>query len=266
MRMYCKNCGEPALATDTVCWHCGMPIPGREENDIRAEQVKEEWKRTTSTSLVAIYAVITTIVIVGALLLMAYLGRLPLVQIGLGTRTQAEWLSISSDDKGFILSLPESWTWFDGAFEDQQAIINELVTKDPRYLLGTHPFGAEVDDVVIRFVAVESALATNQSSPFLVVGQSRLLNRLSYEEAEEFLLKSDYQVSQASFINNFDKSHLSIFVRTEHSEVNSLRCRQQFILGESEALLVSVCAPSSRYQVYANTFDDILSSFQRLDS
>jgi hypothetical protein len=262
----CVHCGEPALESDTVCWHCGMPLPGREESKAPQKQVKEGWQQSSPPATVAMYAGITIAVILAAFLVMVYLGRLPLLQIRFGTRAPDQWETIVSADNGFILSLPGSWGWTDGTIEDQAMAINDLLGADNKYGFGTFPFGAEVDDLKIQFIAEPSSPPGNQLSPFLVIARSRLLNRLTYEEAVDFLLTSDYRVKEARFVDNFDKSHVSIIVQTSLAEDLELNCRQQFILGESEAMLVSLCSPSSRYQANIATFEGILESFQRLDA
>lgn len=266
MRERCDHCGEPALNTDTVCWHCGMPLPGRKEKNTPKEQVKEKWQVLVSPSSVAMYAGMTIFVILAALLVMVYLGRLPLVQVRFGTRIPAHWQQIISADNGFILSLPESWWWIDGSIDDRGITISDQLAKEKRFDMGTHPFGAEVADLEIQFIAETSSPSEAQLPLFLVIARSNLLNRLTYEEAKDFLLQSDYQVNEAQFVEDFDKSHLSIDVHTDLDENLAMHCRQQFIRGDTEAMLMSLCAPSSRYQANINIFEGILESFQRLDS
>lgn len=262
----CVHCGEPALESDTVCWHCGMPLPGREETNAPEKKVKEGWQQSISTSAIAMYIGMTIFVILAALLVMVYLGRLPLVQIRFGTRTPDQWETIVSADNSYILSLPENWLWTDGTNEDQPLAIEDLGAAGNKFTVGTYPFGAEVDDLEIQFIAEKSSPPEPQVPPFLVIARSSLLNRITYEEAIDFLLNGDYQVQEASFVDNFDKSHVRIIVRTPLNEDLELNCRQQFILGKSEAMLFSLCAPSSQIQENIATFENILESFQRLDS
>jgi hypothetical protein len=262
----CVHCGEPALDSDTVCWHCGMPLPEREELNAPEKKVKEGWQQSISPSAIAIYIGMTIFVILAAILVMVYLGRLPLVQIRFGTRTPDQWETIVSADNRFILALPESWWWTDGTAEDQPIEIEDLIASENRYFFGTYPFGAEVEDLEIQFIAEKSLPPETQSPPFLVIARSSLLNRLTYEEAIDFLLNSDYQVQEARYVENFDKSHVRIIVQTPLNEDLELNCRQQFILGESKAMLISLCAPTSQIQENIATFEDILESFQRLDS
>lgn len=266
MNGLCDHCGEPALDTDTVCWHCGMPLPGRKELNTPKDHLKEDWQQSISPSSVAMYTGMTIVVILGALLVMVYLGRLPLVQVRFGTRTPAQWESIISADNDFILSLPESWWWIDGSSKNHRVAIKDLIAEEKTYNISTYPFGAEVADLEIQFVAETNSASTSQLLPFLVIARSSLLNRLTYEEAIDFLLKSEYQINEAKLVDDFDKSYVSIFVHTDIDEDLDMRCWQKFIRGETEAMLVSLCAPTSRYQANINTFEEIMGSFQRLDS
>ena len=262
----CDHCGEPTLDTDTVCWHCGMPLPGRKELNTPKDLVKDDRQQSVSPSSVAMYTGMTIIVILGAWLVMVYLGRLPLVQVQFGTRTPAEWESIISAENSFILSLPESWWWIDGSSDEQRGAIKDLIAEEKTYDISTYPFGAEVADLEIQFIAETSSASGSQLLPFLVIARSSLLNRLTYEEAIDFLLNSEYKINEVKLVDDFDKSYLSIFVHTAIDEDLDMRCWQKFIRGETEAMLVSLCAPTSLYQANINTFEDILGSLQRLDS
>ena len=262
----CRHCGEPALDTDIVCWHCGLPLAGREKLKSTKVKVKEGWQQSVSPEAVAIYAGITVIVILATFLVMSILGQQPRVQVRFGEKRPINWNEITSADKTFIVTLPENWQLLDGENEIQRPTLDALISENQLFHLATYPFGAEVDDVRISFLAESQPTTTEQQPAFLVVALSELLNRLTYEEAINFLLSSEYQISEARFVDNFDRSHVSILVRTDVSEGDTvtIRCRQQFIHGESETMLVSLCATATRYPAYSTIFEDILGSFQRL--
>jgi hypothetical protein len=132
-------------------------------------------------------------------------------------------------------------------------------------IAGTYPLGEAVDDLELAIVGFGPAMGVDIIPAFMVVATSNKLNRLSYEDAEIFLVEGDFSLAELRYIDNFDRSHLSITTETtlDGSE-NSIRCRQQFVKGEESGMLVSLCAPSYRYAVHQFLFEEILNSFQRL--
>ncbi len=66
------------------------------------------------------------------------------------------------------------------------------------------------------------------------------------------------------YIDDFDRSHLSIDVEVQLDGIDEgiLRCRQQFIRGDSESMLVSLCGPRRYYQNRQFEISKILDSFQ----
>ena len=65
-------------------------------------------------------------------------------------------------------------------------------------------------------LAAEGPSGNSNAAPFMVIAGSELLNLLTYDEAVAFLLNSDYDMQQARFVDDFDKSHVSIFVIGRH--------------------------------------------------
>jgi hypothetical protein len=133
--------------------------------------------------------------------------------------------------------------------------------------LATQPFGLETEDMDILFAA-QGPQPGSGEPPFMIVASSPLLNRLTYDEAVAFLRNSDYDLQEVRYVDNFDKSHVSIIANTPIDEASdeAIRCRQQFVLGRDESLLASMCAPAGRYTAYANQFLEILTSFQHLET
>jgi len=266
MQVKCDQCGEPALPTDSTCWHCGQTLEGREGLNADVKTAGDSWRGTDGTNAVVAYGIMTALVIVAALVVMGMLGSRPLLQIAVGTKTPEEWKSVLPADNAFIVDLPEEWVVWDGSDADQSESLDRRLSEDAYLILGTHPFGAEVDDMEIRFVAQDDNVVNDLPRLFLVVANSHVLAGLSYQEAIQFLSKSEYQVRRVEIVDNFDKSNLSISVETplDDGEGDSLRCRQQYILGNESVLLVAVCSPEIRYPVQEHNILSILESFQRL--
>ena len=119
-------------------------------------------------------------------------------------------------------------------------------------------------DMQVTFVALDEGSGTDAGEFFLVVGLSRRLAGLTYEEAGQFLSQSDYAVRRVEYIDDFDRSHLSIDVEVQADDIDEgiLRCQQQFIRGDSESMLASLCGPRRFYLNRQFEISKILDSFQ----
>jgi hypothetical protein len=267
MNIVCENCGHQALDTDNTCWHCGEPLPGRESAGRKKVKVREGWTRGSGPASIAIFAGLTLLVALAALLVMSWLGDRPQLQLRLGTRIRPDWTLVTAADERFTAILPDGWSWRDGTDPADAAALQTLLESDQRYQLATHPLGAETEDQTILFAALGPQPSTGEP-PFMIVAASSLLNRLTYDEAVAFLKESDYDLEMVRYVDDFDKSHVSIIVTTpiDPSSDETIRCRQQFVLGREESLIASLCAPSARYSAYSNQFNEILANFQHLET
>jgi len=265
MEHRCANCGQPALTTDNVCWHCGEPLPWYDEEATEEVRVKEGWGPRASTSSVIFYAGITVVVVLALIFVMSSLANQPQVQVTIGTRPVEGWELITDVDQSLTTHLPQDWTWFDSADSEQSSQILELLAGSEAYLSGTNPLGGAVDDLEVVILALGSTLNLDVASPFLIVSRSEKLNRLSYDDAAVFLDEGDFNISELRFIDNFERSHLKIVVEPNTDDSSDrLRCRQQFIRGEEESLLLSLCAPVIFYATQQAIFEEIANNFQRL--
>lgn len=266
MNYKCEQCGQPALDSDVLCWHCGEPIPGREERVPVTAQVKESWQETYSLSSIGLVALSLLLVIIGTLLTMGALGRRPLVQIGFGTRPPSAWQTITGDGLTFTMNLPGSWQRIDGQDQLTRVTSNNYYRGRDLFFTGLLPLSMLANDLEFLYIAVNEQTVNDSVPVFVVVGRSASLSALAYEDVGEFLTDvGDLEVS-ASFVDDFDRTHLRInmLTPTNPSEEDQLQCNQQFIGGGSTAMIVSVCSPLKDYDVNKTKFADILGSFQRL--
>lgn len=270
--MRCDNCGEKALDTDVVCWHCGMPLAGREEHVPEKVTVKDSWQRGVSASSLGLMVGMAVFVLIGALVMTFMLGRQPLVQVTFGTRPPSGWGVFTAANMGFTVFLPTNWEWIDGSSTEQSAALGSHLENDELLYYGTYPFGAEVDDLEIDFLALGPEPLAELPGPFFLVARSSVLNQLGYNEALQFLSSGEYradaniEVRNTRYVDDFDKSHVATEVRipVPDRRIEALSCQQQFVRGEGQAMVVAACSPSGRFAVYQGNFEDILASFQRL--
>lgn len=277
----CDNCGQPALDTDKVCWHCGRPLAGRDIEELDKIPVNQGWQQTKSLGTIGGYIVVAVIVIVAAVLVTRSLGRQPKVSASVGERPPEGWEAVTDFNGRFTFHLPQEWRWFEQAQREERADppLPALLEAGQLFGPGTNPFGAETDDLAIDFLAVpisDTAVFENEAAvtqalataeAFMLVARSKRLNRLTYTEMAQFLLNSDYRILQAEQVEEIDRSYLTIAVETPlegGDDFEFLRCNQQFFLGREESMLVTVCAKDTAYTIYQRTFNDILTSFRRL--
>jgi hypothetical protein len=255
----CEHCGQPALEGDVACWQCGRPLPAASEGAPAVGLSGPAEAISPSLGAVGLYAGLTAAVILAAVLVMAALGRQPLLLVDGRVRPPPDWRELTPAGRAFIIRLPESWAIEEpGAGYDLGDELRELASA------ATRPLGREVTDLEILFVAQSPPPPVPAAPAFLVVARSRALNRLNYGAAAALANQNDTPASDVVFVDHLAKSHLQLDVPVAAETAGSLICRQQFILGRDEAMLVSLCAPAIRHGVYLATFARILASFQRL--
>lgn len=277
----CENCGQVALDNDTVCWHCGRPLAGRDPEAPDKVAVNKGWQQTQSLGTIGGYVAVAVFVVLAAFFVTRLLGQQPLVSANVGERAPEGWESLVDFESSFTFYLPQHWSWFEQTRRERRTDppLEELVTASDLFKLGTNPFGAEVDDIAIAFLAVpisdtaefESETAVTEAlitaDAFMLVATSVRLNDLTYDETLQFLLSSDYRILGVEQVEAIDGSYLDIHVETPlpgADDFEFLRCSQHFFLGQEAGMLVSLCAKNSVYTTYQRTFNDILTSFRRL--
>jgi hypothetical protein len=261
----CPNCGQPALTTDNKCWHCGELLPWHDEDSPEKVSVKEVWGRSAPASSFVLYAGITAVVLIALIAVMLSLGSQPQVQVSVGTREPDEWDLVTDENRTLTAYLPQEWSLFDSAIHDQDVRLDELTMEDESYLSGTSPLGGAVDDLEVIFLALSPSLGASTSPTFMIVAESEKLNRLSYGDASLYVDEGDFSISELRFIDNFERSYLTITSEPElETDGDPLRCRQQFIKGEDTGMLFALCAPVRFYTAQQVRFEEIFNSFQRL--
>ena len=264
MNIRCENCGQPALASDSTCWQCGEPLPGREQQSSVKVQAKERWGPATSPTTLVIYLASTLIVIVAALLVMRSIGRQPLVQLRLGTRPPPGWQVVTQHDKLFALDLPGNWRWLDRADPEQASEIEALMQRNDLYRSGLEPWSSGVVDMSVLFLAFDPQNHSDVAAAFIVIGRSKTLSRLSYDGAQQYLESGEYPILDVAMVDDFDKSHLGVLVDIPglSGETDTLRCKQQYVHRQEGAIVVAGCAPASQFGANETLFTYSLAGFQ----
>ncbi len=272
LNLRCENCGQPATATDVVCFHCGQPLADREELPEPAVKVKDGWRQTISPRAAAGYIGIAALVLLAFLLVTRSLGQRPLVQVGFATRPAEGWRQMVNQGENFLFYLPNNWETYDGLDPDQTDELALRLAESELYQLATQPLSSLTDDLEIIYLAQNGRPAEDDRFAFLVIGRSALLSGLAYDEVLEVWSNDPSLDGVANFVDDYSKSRAEVVVRLSlerrESEVadEAIRCRQHFVRGNVESYLLAICSPADRYIPRASTFEVINDSFQRLKS
>jgi hypothetical protein len=156
MNPRCDNCGQLALDTDKVCWHCGRPLDGRDNEAPEKVAVNKGWQQTQSLGTIGGYVVVAVVVIVAALLVTNNLSKQPRVSASVGDRVPEGWEVISDLQFRYSFYLPQDWTWFEPVRRERREDppLTYLLEKEKYFLAGMNPFQGETEDLEIDFLAV----------------------------------------------------------------------------------------------------------------
>lgn len=253
MNARCENCGQLALDTDKVCWHCGRPLAGRDIEEPEKVAVNKGWQQTQSLGTIGGYVMVAVVVIVAALVVTNTLSKQPRVSANVGERAPEGWEVISDSRSSYTFYLPQAWIWFEPQRRERREDppLTFLLENEQYFRSGMNPFQGETDDLEIDFLAVpftdtlalagarstEEGVLTGGSGDevgtedelaketqltnaivtadaFMLVARSTNLNTLTYTETAEYLLNSDYDILDAEQVKELDRTFLTVSVET----------------------------------------------------
>ena len=147
MSRHCPNCDQRLLADEQVCWQCGAQLQPQTE-PAPVATVSGNARSWRSDPLV-IYGAITGFVILIALLLTGYLGRLPRSQVTVGNPPEG-WVVAGDPSRTFALFLPEDWFLH---LEEDNALSTALGQHD-FYRLALSPLVDYVEDDEVTLLSL----------------------------------------------------------------------------------------------------------------
>jgi hypothetical protein len=270
----CPNCGKPVLDTDTICFHCGHPLPRRSKPDrppatpprrnrSPADQVGEA---EIDLRALTVYSLLTVAVIFGLWLVMRSLSRQPILVRSAGIDFDGNWVAVTDVDLRYTMSVPAAWQWLDVAFRDQDELLEQVIDKHPYMGQALHPLGDAAGDVEILGLAVGTqALEDSTPQLFVVIGQSGRLGEVTPQTALDMLADQSLPVTEAEIDTHLAGQPQARFTVNDAPE--AYQCRHLFVAGDSaeNSYLVAACAPQTQFATLRRDFDDILDSFQLLE-
>lgn len=267
MSTRCPHCDQLLMEDEAVCWNCGRPTGlasvDREGEgaahgaaEETAQQGGEQGERRPFSAVV-IYVGLTAVVILGALLLTAFLGRQPRLQAA-SVQAPETWQRVTNGDETFTVFLPADWRFFDAGDAQQRDTLERLLAENALFREALHPWH-EVRDVEVVFLATsDPPEAAGPPEELFIVARSAILNRLTYFELVSVVEQGDVIISSAEVVEDYDRRYAYVQLRTPEA----LRCQQQFILGEDDVLLAVFCARSE--EPPATTLELLRTTFERL--
>jgi len=261
--MNCKNCGKEALATDTICWHCGASLPKvavktAVSPDPDADLLAQERSKTAVFIYAALFA-LTVLALMGTLYA---LGQRPLFILNNETERPAGWTAVTDQEQTITFNLPADWEWLDKSNEAQAEAVDALFDADEGMKTAVLPFLTIVADSKLAFIAQQK-----EDEPFLLILQGEALAETSpralVAAVEEVMMDGDGgrngRLQQSNIIENGITGEQVDF-RLNFPE-QALRCQHRYV---QDGYLLIACADESIYGLYASDLLTILSSFQPL--
>lgn len=248
MSRHCPNCDQRLLADEQVCWQCGAQL--QPQTDSAPVTTAAGSARKWRSDPLVIYGAITGFVILVALLLTAYLGRLPRSQLTVGNPPDG-WVIAGDQPHPFALFLPEDWS----LHVEEDAALRTALRQHDFYGRALSPLMDYVEDEEVVLLATGA-----QPTTFLIVGRSPRLNRLSTGDAATLARADDEPVLDSRQLESQGAPQAEFRIELETDDSGPLQCRQRFLRGLDAAFIFSLCTSSTGLQEEAA--DTILSSIR----
>lgn len=268
----CENCGKRVLPTDTLCWHCGykltpQPAPVDLTVNPRTQTVAPAAPTVAPSydlRAIAIYGGLTLLIILALLLVMRALGQRPLLVNSAGLDIASDWTQLTDSQLRYTLGVPGGWQWLDVPFRDQQAVLADLIDRQPATRRVLDPLGRTAGDLTIEGVAVGTqALQLPDPVPFVVIATSPRLRGLAPEEALALLSDSQPPANDQRIDTRVPLQPQARF--TVLDGPGGFQCHHLVTTDPATAAyLVAACAPQGQFAAMQQDLTVILDSFQLL--
>ena len=271
----CENCGKRVLPTDTLCWHCGWKLPQRTApvdltlNPTVRETAVAEAAPPTDFNLraIAISGALTLLLIVALLLVMRALGQRPLLVSSAGREMGDDWVQLTDSQLRYTMGIPSGWQWLDVPFRDQQAVLADVLARQPAIGRSLNSLGDLAGDAIIEGVGLDTpALQLPDPVPFVVVATSAQLHQLEPQAILDAMASSGSIVIEPHIDTSVPlqpQARFGVF-----NEALGFQCQHLVVANrdlaaaDQIAYLVSACAPQSQFAAIQRELETVLSSFQ----
>lgn len=276
MTSNCPNCGQPALETDTICWHCGQSLP-REKSQAKQTAATAVSPESLSLPLPGImaYGGLTLVIVIALLWVMQSLGRQPQVVQSLGNSLKPGWTAVTDYNQTFTLNLPAQWQRLDRYDAEQEAAFVAALRQNGQYQAALASYDAVAGDRQLLFLIQAGQTETDAAVlPFILVTRSQQISQLTPEQMTDFLEggPGGLDVQRVNLEASVNGREQVTYITAQPFNDLTLRCQQLFYLGDNDSensetpgsYLIMGCVSQDSYATYTNIFHDILVSFQPL--
>lgn len=278
MTYTCQNCGQPALETDTICWHCGQPLAGKKDKTNQAAKetaVSPESLPSLPIQSIAVYGGLTLVIIIALLWVMQALGQQPQVVRGLSSSLKPGWTAVTDHSRLFTLNMPAQWQKLDRTDPLQEEAFITTLRQNSQYQSVLAPYDAMADDRQPLLLAQADQTETETAVPaFILVTRSRQISQLSPKEVTTRLEAgpAGLELQRVNLEASVDGREQVTYITALPYENQTLRCQQLFYKSVNDSVsgddpasyLIIGCVSQDSYPTYTNIFHDILVSFQPL--
>jgi len=217
-----------------------------------------------SFSTILLYAGLTAVTLLVLIATTRAIGQAPLFQLNSNSTVNDGWKPITDSQLQFTLNLPEAWQSIELADETTSLHSSSAVQAL------TDTFNALVADTELILLGAEDTAVFADGSPvFVLVAQSKQLQRLSPDEtisyAQEQLADSITIIEAYTSEEDGDEIKGILLFDMEQGD-KRWTCLEQFVPDNAGAYLVATCTSSNQFPTNLADFNLILRSFQPLRS
>lgn len=281
MTYECRNCGQPTLETDTICWHCGQPLTQQKSQPKQAEAAAVSIEPLPMLPMlrIAAYGGLTLVIIVALLWVMQALGRQPQVVRGLNSSLKPGWTAVTDYNQTFTLNLPAQWQKLDRYDPQEEDTFIAALRQNSQYQAVLAPYDAMADDRQPLLLAQAGQTEAETAVPaFILVTRSRQISQLTPERMTDLLAAgpAGFDLQRVNLEASINGREQVTYIAALPYEDQTLRCQQLFYKNvngsvndsvndaETDSYLIVGCVSQEGYATYTNIFHDILLSFQPL--
>jgi hypothetical protein len=198
---------------------------------------------------------------------MQALGQKPLIWLNPDTAANADWVSVTDGSLHFTLDIPSAWQSLAREQPQQRADFEALLASDTQFTMATLPLKAALADIELMLIAMSEEPEPAVTLPgFVIVARSETVGRLSPNEifALAQQVGANIEIRHTEIFRSFAGDERATLSVTMPATRDLLSCQQHIIQGSREGYLVVGCAPETTYQLYGESIEKILLSFQSL--
>jgi hypothetical protein len=215
---------------------------------------------------IIVYGALTVIILAALLAVMRSLGRQPLLVAGADLRLGDNWTTVTDSELRYALSLPSGWEWLDGAYREQQRLLDELAVSTSNIRWSLAPLGEVAGDVELLAVAYRpEPPEIGRPLIFAAIGRSQRLGGVTPQQALDLLAGQSLPslpIAATDLIENIPGQPQARFALLDNSR--QVQCRTLFMPNDDDSVgyLVAACAPQESFGRVQRDLDIILDSFQ----